>query len=48
MGGVAEIYSSRRDLNSLPISAMIQGMSVLSIGALFHAYFLVLAFLIKL
>ena len=48
MVGVDKISTSRGNINSLPIVARIQGMSVSSIGALFHEYWLVLAFLIKL
>ena len=38
MVGVAEIYTSRGNINSLPVAERLQGMSVFSIGALFYAY----------
>ena len=44
MVGVSEIFTSRGDLNSLPIVARLRGVSVSSIGALFRAYWLFLAF----
>ena len=47
MVGVSDISISRGNLNYFPIAEKLRGMSVSSIGALFHAYWPVMFFFNK-